>query len=239
MHTEFLYSNPGKICRIIRDMPKLADTLMLAGDILTVKVGSPVVETIVNEFSQNWKKVFFVFGNHCFYNQNILESTKYFEELVSKFDNFTLLQTGKVVEYEGRRFLGDTFWFPDSPLHYLYKQELNDFRLIKNLEPYIYEQNTKFQEFLKNELREGDIVMTHHLPSYTIIHPNYKGDPLNRFYATECFDIIEERKPALWIHGHSHHFNDQMLANTRIVANPRGYPREVNPEFNKGLVVEV
>jgi hypothetical protein len=38
---------------------------------------------------------------------------------------------------------------------------------------------------------------------------------------------VRERRPKLWIHGHSHDCCDYALGQARVVANPLGYPNEV------------
>jgi hypothetical protein len=37
-------------------------------------------------------------------------------------------------------------------------------------------------------------------------------------------DVIEKYQPNLWVYGHTHECDDQMLALTRIISNQRGYP---------------
>ena len=46
----------------------LTDYLFLAGDI--GKINTPNYELFFDYCSQNWKKVFYVLGNHEFYNSN-------------------------------------------------------------------------------------------------------------------------------------------------------------------------
>ena len=50
-----------------------------------------------------------------------------------------------------------------------------------------------------------------------------------------------DKKPKLWIHGHTHCKFDYNIGNTRIVTNPSGYPseRDCRINFNKGFVIEI
>jgi hypothetical protein len=55
--------------------------------------------------------------------------------------------------------------------------------------------------------------------------------------------MVGDKAPQLRLHGHIHAGRDYQIGNTRIVANPRGYPgprgtRE-NPDFDPALVVEL
>ena len=50
--------------------------------------------------------------------------------------------------------------------------------------------------------------------------------------------MIEEQRPALWVHGHTHDSCDYQVGVTRVVCNPRGYEDE-NKRFDPELVVTV
>jgi hypothetical protein len=44
----------------------------------------------------------------------------------------------------------------------------------------------------------------------------------------------------VWIHGHTHDSFRYAVNGVRVVCNPRGYyRRELNPDFDPGLVIEV
>ena len=43
----------------------------------------------------------------------------------------------------------------------------------------------------------------------------------------------------VWIHGHTHHSVDYMIGSTRIVANQRGYPDQVETGFRPEMVVDI
>jgi len=238
IHLEQYYGKMPQVGRIINKIPVLADTMMLAGDIMNLR-NKDAVEYIFNKFCKRWKTVFFVFGNHEFYNSEVYYCLFVLDEIAKKFSNLHVLRTGTIVEHEGHRFLGDAMWFKDHPSNVHYKKFMNDFHVIQNYEPWVYEQNTAFLDFLDKNLQKGDIVMTHHLPTDLSINPKFKGDSLNRFFVTECFDLIADRKIALWAHGHGHDPEDQYVESTRIVVNPMGYKGQENKGFMKGKVVEI
>jgi hypothetical protein len=74
---------------------------------------------------------------------------------------------------------------------------------------------------------------------YRCVSAQYKGSPLNPFFVCDVENIIYERTPKLWIHGHTHDSVDLKLGDTRIVCNPIGYPHERNPAFDPMKVIEV
>ena len=50
----------------------------------------------------------------------------------------------------------------------------------------------------------------------------------------------EGDRVALWSHGHMHDAFDYQINDVRVVCNPRGYaPRDLSPDFQPGLVVEI
>ena len=90
--------------------------------------------------------------------------------------------------------------------------------------------------------KSDTVVVTHHAPSPRSLRnwdperPQSFGE-LDWCYASnlECL-MCSDAAPALWLHGHVHANRDYQVGNTRIVANPRGYPRE-NPDFDPALIV--
>jgi hypothetical protein len=50
--------------------------------------------------------------------------------------------------------------------------------------------------------------------------------------------MMEEGRPALWVHGHTHDSYDYWVGSTRVVCNPRGYDDE-NIAFDPVLVVRM
>ena len=114
---------------------------------------------------------------------------------------------------------------------------MSDFSYIKDWRR-IYEEHEYAISFLNREVKQGDIVITHHLPSELSIAPQYKRDTLNRFFCHDMTNFILDRKPSIWIHGHTHNSFDYTLGSTRIICNPAGYMGE-NRQFKFDLLVEI
>lgn len=88
------------------------------------------------------------------------------------------------------------------------------------------------------------VVVTHHAPSFRSLrqwdpeHP-HRFLELDWCYSSDLeFFMHGATAPVLWIHGHIHASRDYQVGDTRIVTNPRGYPRE-NLDFDPSLVVEI
>lgn len=236
LHTE-CYKDGG--ARLVESMPT-GDVLILAGDITYLRFYSDC-RWLLKAIGDRFNKIFFVPGNHEYWRSYPNDVQSMLLNFEFEVQGFHWLRTGNIVEYKGKRFMGDTMWFPDDPLNPLFAKWMPDFELIKDFVPWVYEENQKFKDFARAEMKEGDIVVTHHAPSTLSISDFYKDDDFNRFFVSPMEDVILDKKPALWIHGHMHQKFDYTLGDTRVVCNPFGYPREKNGnlKFKESIVVEI
>jgi hypothetical protein len=131
-----------------------------------------------------------------------------------------------VVLVAGQRFVGGTMWFRPDPMGELNKRFMNDFSLIKDFEPWVYDQNIAFEKALATKVEPGDIVLTHHLPAPGSVAPKFALSALNAFFLCDMTSYLRDLQPKLWVHGHTHNGCDYMIDGTRVVANPLGYPKE-------------
>ena len=216
--------------------PEAGDVLVLAGDI-DIKGRVDWINSIASKFNH----VIYVLGNHEFYNgamDSIYKKTR--ENLA---DNVHLLENESVT-IAGVTFHGATLWsdfLNGNPMSYLRcDQAINDYRLIRagdgkhRFKPQIaHSLHNISKVFLQENVKEGDVVVTHMAPSLLSIHEKYKNDMnINGSYASDLSELILDTKPELWFHGHVHTSFDYTVGNTRILCNPRGYVgEELNSEF--------
>ena len=133
--------------------------------------------------------------------------------------------------YRGLKIAGCTLWtdLTDPEDWETYRQNLIDSRVTYGLsrEAYLaaYDSDAHFL------LRESpDVVVTHHSPSMKSCHPKWGTHRMNFAFHQKTNALIDEIRPKLWIHGHTHDPSDYVHGPTRVVCNPRGYPGE-NPEY--------
>ena len=212
-----------------------ADLMILAGDIITFKDFKPL-----DKFLQGWEKpVLYVPGNHEYYTQRPIdeENISFKKWLVENYSNVTLL-LDEEIRINGVNFFGGTMWtdFVKADIHAMLfaRQQMNDYRIIKHtnnkrLEP----QDTitfhdkfvkKLISWFEKDLEGQRIVITHHAP---VINPNTKhaNSPLMpAFNSLDMQTVIEKYQPALWIYGHTHECDDQIIGKTRVISNQLGYP---------------
>ena len=219
--------------------PEGADALVLAGDILSLALPQRAADAL-RRFRDVYGTVFYVPGNHEFYKTSVSAGAAVLEELEASIEGLVILDAGRVTERGGRRFLGGTMWFGRHPKDTIYRLALNDFRLIEGFTPWVWEQNRAFVEFLRRDLREGDVVITHHLPSERSTPKVFAGSPISMFFVSDQEALIQERRPAAWLHGHTHRPCNYRLGATEVRSNPKGYPRERPATFRYApLSVEV
>lgn len=229
LHLEFF--RDGGADMLSRHAWPQADALFLAGDIGVARNAWTLTESF-KFWRQRYPQVFYVPGNHEFYKDMVKPALRTLHEVCEQ-QGVVFLEPGVTGFVNDRRVLGGTLWFPKQPDNKDYESEINDFGLIKHFVPWVYDENARHVAWLTQEMKAGDIVMSHHLPSPQSVAPAYKDSALNRFFVCDMEKLIVERQPALWLHGHTHNSMDYRIGATRVRANPRGYPTTALSE-NRG-----
>lgn len=213
------------------------DLLILAGDIDSCLD----IDRTLDIFCERFSEVIYVPGNHVYYMSSPDKVHDILSAASDKNNNLHYLHPeNPTVEIDGRTFHGSTGWFRDDPLNIHYERNLGDFNHISGFKPWVYDQQEAFQRHLEENLDEGDIVITHHLPSEFCVAREWKNSMLNRFFVCDHTDLILDRKPAFWFFGHTHTGFDDVLGVTRLICNPRGYPNEPSAQmFNTHLDVDL
>ena len=221
--------------------PVLGDVLVLAGDI-TVKNRVEWINDLPHEH------VVYVMGNHEFYQGGLKRQVEKTREALDPRINFLQNES---VEIMGRMFHGSTFWtsyFNGDPTVMSFANiRMNDHRLIR--EPHFerrFKAESAYREWkiasmwLEDVLGEGDVVVTHHAPTELSIAKWFRGDVMNGAYYSNMTELMFDKKPALWVHGHVHASFDYMIGDTRVVCNPRGYVGvDENADFRDYSMVEI
>lgn len=240
LHFEFHMDYGDKFLRNLE--PDGADVCVLAGDIAQHRLkdkSKPQMIRLLDRFAEIFEHVIFVPGNHDFigFQHQLYDSML---RVGTKNKSNVHYLNRDVVEIDGIRFVGTTLWY--RWVSEAMAKGWIDFDLIPGFYSHYVEENNKNLNFLRDEVQEGDVVITHHLPSHLSVPPKYKNHPQNCFFVCDVEDIIQEKKPALWLHGHTHSGFDYMLGDTRVVCNPRGYPLKngtmETPEFDPGHIIE-
>lgn len=208
--------------------PNLFDIAVVAGDIAN---HAKEVKRYMLKYKEKVihnKPMIYVPGNHCRWSLSLTESNSILSQIPGYMNR-------NIFEFNGQRFLGCTLWYQIKDI--TSKKTWSDLFYIKDWEN-IQQEHEKDIQFLYENLRKGDVVVTHMLPSYEVVSPVYVGDLYNRFYVTELLNLIKEREPLLWIHGHSHEFIYKKVHNSFFLRNPFGYPKEKKDYTTNFIIVD-
>jgi len=222
LHTEF-YADALGFLRSLEFVPGL-DFLLVPGDVVVpASQGQETTHAALAYLSQQARHVIYVAGNHEYYNATRKQAESTLGACMPP--NFHWLRNTEET-VDGVHFFGGVMWFPYSPRNPMYEGQLNDFRLIRGFKEWVYKENAKFADAAWRAVAPGTIVLSHHVPSYRAVHPQFRGDELNRFFVSEMAPLIEERRPRLWVYGHTHLAHRCQVGGTDVAANPFGYPHE-------------
>lgn len=223
------------------DQQDAESILVLAGDISS---DQSQLLSFLFTIDGRFKKVIYIPGNHEYYRHN------YDQWNIDMFDRFSRMLTNTVWAFDSVkeyvdgdvRFIFGTMWADGGKT--LEEQAkvgygLNDFRVIRkgfrtfsvpDMMAIFAAQKQEIQRYLLLPHAGKTVVITHHIPSYRLCHPRF-GNEINGGFAGNCDDILAyDHAPDIWIHGHTHDCGDGTMWNTRIIANPMGYPYEFGPE---------
>jgi predicted phosphohydrolase len=252
LHLE-IYSNKNEIS----DNPirPVADVLVLAGDITKMNE-LHYSDHIFDYFSENWKIVIMIPGNHEYYN-NTDYKTIMKPKLNEKIRDNVILVNNDVIKFNDVNFICTTMWSHLKNYDEIMAVTgfLNDFKVIKAKEEYMkYPKpltslrfNYLHQDaraFLFDALQEykgqKNIVVTHHAPTQMVNHPDFKGSPVNAGFVVELYDWIYDFDISHWVYGHTHRNIDVEINGTNVVSNQMGYVGyNETPEYSTCKYFEV
>lgn len=227
LHLEFMKKLP-KFLKYFKKSD--AEYLFLAGDI-----GYPqyphynrgLFYQFISWCTDNYKKVFYILGNHEAYKTDYNLVRESIKQIEKEKPNFIFLEKGVISELENIKVIGCTLW-SDIEIDAYYNmndrhniiingQKLERIDLIK--------MHKDDKLWLEQNVDSNTIVMTHHLPSFDLIHTDFRKEEYKKYntgYASNLDNIVCHAK--LWIYGHTHKSSDVILSNiTRCICNPYGY----------------
>lgn len=228
--------------------------LALVGDI-----GNPFQSNLhifFEKISLKYDKIFYVPGNHEYYNINksnshsIEEFQKKLSELCQQFDNIILMDNTSF-DLDDINIIGSTLWshVPDIKSNEI-MSAINDYHYIKKYNDKnelisittrdTNEWNTVAVEYITKQIQLSTkpcIVLTHHAPLFNdvnkgfyLANDKYTNSPYSVAFHNDLKQIMN--KPIiLWIYGHTHHTSSFIYNNIIIATNQLGYTHELT-KFN-------
>jgi predicted phosphohydrolase len=243
IHLEFapftLKSHPNKY----NTDEKEEINLILAGDI-----GYPEFKNykeFITHTSKLYDNVFLICGNHEYYKQSMEKVPEVIKNLIKDLKNVHFLNND-IILHNNVYIIGTTLWsFIEDPTLSKY---ISDFKQIENfsVDKYnnLYQNNIEFLENSLNIVKNNNkkcIIITHHLPSFSMIHEKYKEyGNMNQLFASNCENILNNFNDSIlfWACGHSHTYLRKNINGIDIICNPKGYPSEYSM-YDKKLLIKV
>lgn len=241
-----LEMRPLKFNNIIIPSAKI---LALVGDI-----GSPFDKTF-NEFiewcSNNYEIVFFVAGNHEYYNTlgvDISTINNEINKICTNYSNVIFLYN-KIYILNKYCFIGSTLWsyIPDEHATDL-SCMINDYRYIfkeKNIQITVEDTNCEYiknKKFIEENITYAiqqnliPIILTHHTPSFVKTSaPQYEGG-ISKY----AFSSKLECQPGvirLWCCGHTHYNFHSNCEGYEMISNQYGYGKNGIKGYSKNNII--
>ena len=186
-----------------------ADVLCLLGDTFEIR-NCNKFKDLFDTLTNNYPTILFVYGNHEYYNNDILDAKKQMQEFTKDYPNFHILDND-IFEIGDIVFVGTTLWTDmnnfNSDVCVAAGYLINDYKLIRSNkipdpEPTYKSGLLKVEETLSYHLKAVDfiskqcklhndksvIVLSHHAP-----HPKCTTrsfDDLQGAYCSDITDII-------------------------------------------------
>ena len=207
-----------------------ADTLVIAGDLYPIKyLDRPSgFDKFMKYLIENWKNVIWVPGNHDY--KGMLYGRE-MEHINDKVGNVHIVHND-TVNFDGVNFVCSTLWsYIPPPYEFAVRMYLSDFKEIGNFNPLHYNRlNGNCMAYIRGAVEdlcdrgENVVVVTHHLPTWTVVSDRYKNMKETYGFANnDLNDVLEDFDIKAWIHGHSHDFMEKDICGTTVIRNPVGY----------------
>ena len=229
LHLEFREN--WHILRQEKPMDVRGDILVLAGDIGYLGDENYRTHPFWDWASENYSQVIVALGNHEFYKFYNLSTMH--DGLVGEIRPNIHYYYNKVIHIEDVDLIVSTLWAHiDLEDAYLTERGVSDFHRIMYGEDILTfsEFNNEHQrciDFIKRSVADSNakykIVVTHHVPSFQLMSPEFISSRINGAFTVELADYIEQSNIDYWIYGHSHRNIDKVIGTTRCVSNQFGY----------------
>lgn len=227
LHTEFYNGNIERVLQY-EDFED-ADLVVFAGDCAKFSQ----ITSIMDWLKKSGKDSVYIPGNHEFYGRTFAELEK------------VTLASNNIIKTKDKIIVTSPLWthIPDMYME-IVERGMTDFRVIKDFTAKKQNQiNYECKEFVKKALMDlkVDLVITHHAPSFQSVLPHWQSSFLNTAFANDDLDqLIEDRGPRFWFHGHMHDSMTYKIGNTTVFTNPHGYVKiDQNPLFSKKLSIQI
>ena len=229
LHLEF--ADNWRVLKQEEPMNVRGDILVLAGDIGYLGDDNYQTHPFWDWASESYQQVIVALGNHEFYKFYDLSSMH--DGLIGEIRPNIHYYYNVVVHIQDIDIIVSTLWanitLEDA---YITEHSVTDFRRILYGEDVLTfadfnREHKRCLEFIKQSVADSTakhkIVVTHHVPSFQLMSPEFQGSRINGAFTVELADYIATSGIDYWIYGHSHRNIDKTIGTTRCICNQFGY----------------
>jgi len=207
-----------KLKHVLFKKEQLGGILLLAGDI-----GSPFKKSywdFLQYTSDNFDKVYFITGNHEYWNSKKYTMTDVDMMIEDKTENLKNVQflNNDVDFINGYKIVGSTLWsYTHNHKSFNYKYTYMDDNTKLNVKEHnkLFLNNLRwiYSQLDNNHIITPTIMLTHHIPSMSFTKIDSKYIPYKSLFASDLDHLIQYPVKS-WIFGHTH---DKFIRNIRGV----------------------
>jgi predicted phosphodiesterase len=245
LHLEFSDNS-----RYLRNNPlkPVGDILILAGDIGYLNDDNYSKHPFWDYVSDNFQQVIVAIGNHELYKYYDLAQIP--QGLVCSIRDNVKCYYNATVQIGDINFIVSTLW-ARIPLEeaYITERGVSDFhRILYNGEPLTFDnfnrEHDRCFQFIQNVVTKSSakhiVVVTHHVPSFQLVSPDFAESKINGAFTVELGEYIASSPIDYWIYGHSHRNIDKVIGKTQCVSNQLGYVfHNEHHSFDLGKIIEI
>jgi len=223
------------------------DTLLVAGDLCNLNSACHK-EWLRDILLTRWKHVIVTPGNHDYWGLHLSDSRMHrMCDLYNLFDGKIQWLHNSHIDLDNVRIIGTTLWS-----NLVMKSLFSSFSDIVKIHGFTVDEFNKLHTECVNYLRQAlsdvpsgmrVIVLTHHLPCWSLVDLVYIRDRFSEAWAcTDMNDLLLEYGDIIdyWVYGHSHEFRDDSFYNIRFIRNPLGYVGLGQQNtFKKSFVIKI
>lgn len=199
----------------------------------------------LQQVSEAYPRVLLVPGNHESYGGCVSNTLRYLDEVADYLGNLKVLDNRQLELAPGLVVFGSTMWTRISPVEEVFLEGprgLNDFARVRPKIRFgpryakftagqacrIHEASRQWLNRALGAVSPGDrkLVVTHHAPCSLSVPERWQGHPVNAGYVSDLTSLMLDHRVDAWVHGHIHDEIDYMVGDTRVLANPRGGPKD-------------
>jgi predicted phosphohydrolase len=224
----------------------VAPVLLLAGDLCGV--WKPEYAAFLRWCSERWGLVLVITGNHEYFCppgivKTMEETDAEARRIATSFENVVFLQSGESVLIPGTtvRVVGATLWSAVDPAIHDELHDKGDYTVSYTATPVGIRTTTpmdvcalhalhkaQLQSALASHPSDRLILMTHHLPTRSLVPVEHKENRYSSCYASADDDLFLHENLKAVVCGHSHKsVRIQLPTGPLAVLNARGYRSEV------------